>query len=591
MSIKKMKSGIQRKYLKYILALLLLALFLSSLCVTVYVRGKLETAIIDKYSFMCEKIGFSLDSQFQKTDEATAECILNEEIQKSLRAGTMDSGVERNILSKYFAYIDLEDVVEYCYVDNKRHVYTRSYSKITYHAFRKSNMGDFLEGEYGSTRWFWTEDTLFGTEKPSLFVGRYVRNMDYVQEPGMLFLKMDDSFLENLIVVHKDDAGDVIIGITDDEGNVCISRCPEGMELSKENREALSMLAKTAGNGMLMDGAKVKGGRLSAYRQMESGFIVFVFVPNQVLYMGMGQILFVMLGIYLVVVILAVILSVHFSKRLSKPIQDISRAMEGFRGNDYTRIEDMHTNTELDRIGYSYNEMLGNIEQLVKEIKEQEKEVHDMEMNVLINQINPHFLYNTLDTIYMLARINKEGTTMRMIQALSKYLRLCLSKGDSVVTVEDELENVKNYMEIQQIRNSNLFHYEVKCEIDPAREQITKLILQPIAENAIKYGFCDIYEGGIISIRVWKEDEYLTFEIYNNGVPMEEEMRDKINGLAHMSLSEMRNCFQEKKNGYGIVNIITRLRLKYVDDIVFCVRTEKDGTSFIIKVPGQNNDV
>lgn len=590
MNIKRPKSGIQRKYLKYILVLLLLALFLSSICVTVYVHGKLETAIIDKYSFMCEKMGFNMDSQFQKTDEATEECILNEEIQKSLRAGTMSSGVERNMLSKYFAYIDPEDVLEYCYVDNKRHVYTRSYSRITYHAFRKSRLEDFLGSEYSKTKWFWTEDTLFGMGKPALFVGRYVRNMDYAHEPGMLFLKMNPSFLENLIKDEKDDAPKVITGITDGKGDICISRCPEGMEISDENREVLSALAQTEENGLFMDGAKVEGGVLSAYRQKESRFIVFVFVPNRVLYMGMGQILFVMAGIYFIVMILAVVLSVHFSKRLSKPIQDISLAMEGFRGNDYSRMEELHTNTELDQIGYSYNEMLGNIEQLVKEVKEQEKEVHAMEMNVLINQINPHFLYNTLDTIYMLARINKEGTTMRMISALSKYLRLCLSKGGTVVTVEDELENVKNYMEIQQIRNSNLFHYEVQCEVDQEKEQIVKLILQPIVENAIKYGFRQIYEGGLIRIRVRKEGDYLVFEVYNNGIPMEEEICNKVNGLMYMSLAEMKNCFQTKKNGYGIVNIVTRLRLRYVDDIVFRVVREKDGTTFLIKVPGQKEE-
>lgn len=590
MNIKKSKSGIQRKYLKYILVLLLLALFLSSICIIVYVHGKLETAIIDKYSFMCEKMGFSLDSQFQKSDEATAECILNEDVQKSLRAGTMSRGVERNTLSKHFAYIDLEGISEYCYVDNKRHVYTRSYSRITYHAFRKSGLEDFLGTEYSSTKWFWTQDALFGTERPALFIGRYVRNMDYVHEPGMLFLKMNHSFLGDIINDEKDEAGNVIIGITDNRGNICLSRCPEGTEISEENTEALLKLAVTEGNGLFMDGVKVERGVLSAYRQKESGFIVFVFVPNKVLYMGVGQILFVMIVIYLVVMAAAVILSFYFSKKLSRPIQDISRVMEGFRGNDYTRMEELHTNTELDQIGYSYNEMLGNIEQLVKEIKEQEKEVHAMEMDVLINQINPHFLYNTLDTIYMLARINKEGTTMRMIQALSKYLKLCLSKGGNIVTVEDELENVKNYMEIQQIRNSNLFRYEMECRVDSEKEKIVKLILQPLVENAIKYGFSDIYEGGVIRVRVWKENDYLVFEVYNSGNPMEEEMCRKINGLPHMSLAEMKNCFREKKNGYGIVNIITRLRLNYMDDIVFEVAANKDGTTFVIKVPGQKSE-
>ena len=126
--------------------------------------------------------------------------------------------------------------------------------------------------------------------------------------------------------------------------------------------------------------------------------------------------------------------------------------MTQFDGNDFSRLIELNTNTELDQIGHSYNKMLKNIENLLAEIKEQEGVLRRTELNMLLAQINPHFLYNTLDTIYMLARINGEETTMKMIQALSKYLRLSLSKGSDIVTVEDELENVKSYMEIQQIR-------------------------------------------------------------------------------------------------------------------------------------------
>ena len=137
--------------------------------------------------------------------------------------------------------------------------------------------------------------------------------------------------------------------------------------------------------------------------------------------------------------------------------------------------------------------MLKNIEEFQNEVKNQQKELRISEMNTLISQINPHFLYNTLDTIYMLARINGEEKTMKMIQALSKYLRLSLSKGREIVTVEDELENVKSYMEIQQIRNENLFRYEIECKLsclfsdtDPyqtAFEDITKSIFDCIFHN------------------------------------------------------------------------------------------------------------
>ena len=117
--------------------------------------------------------------------------------------------------------------------------------------------------------------------------------------------------------------------------------------------------------------------------------------------------------------------------------------MTQFDGNDFSRLIELNTNTELDQIGHSYNKMLKILRIFWQRSKEQEGVLRRTELNMLLAQINPHFLYNTLDTIYMLARINGEETTMKMIQALSKYLRLSLSKGSDIVTVEDELENVK----------------------------------------------------------------------------------------------------------------------------------------------------
>ena len=169
----------------------------------------------------------------------------------------------------------------------------------------------------------------------------------------------------------------------------------------------------------------------------ETGFVVFSFVPDEVLNQGLAEIILVFCGdLFSFVIIVAVVLSMYFAERFTKPIQTINEAMTGFDGNDFERTIELHTNTELDEIGLSYNKMLANIQRLLEEIKDQEKELRTSELNMLISQINPHFLYNTLDTIYMLARINKEETTMKMIQALSTYLRLSLSKGSEIVTVE-----------------------------------------------------------------------------------------------------------------------------------------------------------
>lgn len=589
MKVLNRKSGIQKRYLRYTLALLVVTLILAGLGSWGYMQKNLTKAVSDKYEFVVEKMGISLDNLFEKSEEVTAECIIYEDVQKSLRAQPLEE-VEKSALSKYFAYVDLESIAEYCYVDNKGNVYTRSYSKVTYEEFQESGFENLLGDSYAGTQWIWTKDTLFGTDQDALFIGRYVHCMDYAHEPGMLFFKMDNDFLEKVIEEEDIYAAGITVGIVDVNGRVCASWGEKDYMDTDAGSEVARILSEERESGMIVDGEKVEGGVLSAYRQCESGMSVFIYVPNHVLNSGLSRMLVVMLGILLLVMVIAVVLSIYFSKRFTKPIQVISEAMTGFDGNDFSKTVHLNTRTELDQIGQSYNEMLGNIQRLLEEVKTQERELRTSELNMLMNQINPHFLYNTLDTIYMLARINGEETTMKMIQALSKYLRLSLSKGSDIVTVEDELENVKSYMEIQQIRNENLFRYEVDCQVNAQQTWVLKLILQPLVENAIKHGFCEIYEGGLIRIEIKEEEGKLVFVVFNSGLPMRQEEVEMINALNGKSLLEMKECFKDKQHGYGVGNVITRLRLKYGEDVQFNYETEENGTRCIIRIPDDGKE-
>lgn len=576
-----LKSGIQKRYLRYTAFLLGIALCLSGIGIGAYMRRNVTKVIVDKYGFLNEKSGIEMDNLYQKSDEVTAECIVYEDVQESLRKNELDK-VSRTALSKYFAYIDLEYVSEYCYVDNKQNVYRPYYSNITYADFENSGFADMLGGNYAKTIWFWTEDTLFKTGEPSLFIGRYVRSMEYAHEPGMLFLKMEDRFLEQVLMQEQIDEG-VIRGIFDENGKLCYVQGEDRAYLPEEQLK--KAFAEYPEDEKILDGIVVPSGVVSAYRQEESGMTAFSFVPNHVLNQGNSELLAVLVVIFLTVMAVALILSIYFSQRFTKPIQDITEAMTSFDGKNFEPVTELHTGTELDQIGHSYNEMLINTKNLLEEMKWQEKELRTSELNMLISQINPHFLYNTLDTIYMLARISKEETTMRMIQALSKYLRLSLSKGNDVVTIEDELENVKSYMEIQQIRNANLFQYEVDCQVDAKEIYVLKLLLQPLVENAIKYGFCDIYEGGEIRIGIRLVENELELSVYNSGKPMEKEMCRKLNELNQLSMAQMKESFPNKKKGYGIVNILTRLRLKYGDGVRIFYQTEAKGTRCTIRIP------
>lgn len=261
--------------------------------------------------------------------------------------------------------------------------------------------------------------------------------------------------------------------------------------------------------------------------------------------------------------------------------------MQEFQGGDFSKELHIHTNTELDTIGNAFNNMVKNIGRLVQEVKENERALRKSELNSLMYQINPHFLYNTLDTIYMLARISGEEVTMKMIQALSKFMKVSLSKGSDEIPVSDELEHVKSYMEIQKIRNNDLFQYEISCEEQLKDIPVLKLILQPLVENAIKHGFARIYQDGRIIIRVFQENNELVFHVANNGAVMEPETIELIAMMAKEDLASVRRAFQGQENGYGIGNIISRLRLKYGDQITFYYRSDAEETCCVIRIPMQ----
>lgn len=351
------KSGIQRKYLRYIMGLLLLAILLSSIGVWIYVRQSLTTEVTDKYEFLNEKMGLALDTLSKEADEGTAECITYDQVQESLKKASF-ADVEKNSLQKYFAYMNLDHVAEYCYVDNKNNVYARSYSHIDYEDFSDSHLEDYMGDSYAKTQWFWAKDTLFGTEKEALFIGRYVHSMEYASKPGLLLIKMNDSFLETILGKDRSMTDEVQIGILDKKGNLCAAWCPKGTKISDAVKQEVYKISAQKTSGILAKSRRVSGGVCSIYKESSSEMTVFTVVPSSVMTQGTMRVLTVLIGIYLFVAVVAVVLSIYFSKRFTSPIREISEEMTQFDGNDFSRLIELNTNTELDQIGHSYNKML-----------------------------------------------------------------------------------------------------------------------------------------------------------------------------------------------------------------------------------------
>lgn len=531
--------GIQSIFLKYVLTLLTIAMVLSGIGIGTLLGKNVNQATVSQYTYVNDRIAVLLQNEYARTDAVMKRCLESQEIQDSLRSRQPDS-IEKEKLELMLSYADLKYLETYVYVDNKQNLYLQAYRDTSYEKLCASGLKQALGDGYSKICWIWTKDKVFGREGNYLFIGRFMRNMEFHHEPGMLFFQINEGIFQNILKEAAQEDG--ICMILDTDRKLCYRTHKDSYEFSKKQQQRLrSKIAKYKNAGILQGRFDVKGlGTILFQTVSDSGFTAVTLIPDSIFHAVAVRNLIILLGVYAVIAVVAVICSVYFSRRFTRPVTQISNAMKEFEGGDFSSHLQLHTNTELDTIGNAFNNMVKNIEQLVQEVKENERALRKSELSSLMYQINPHFLYNTLDTIYMLARMNGEEVTMKMIQALSKFMKVSLSKGSDVIPVADELEHVKSYMEIQKIRNNDLFQYEISCEEHLKQVPVLKLILQPLVENAIKHGFAKIYEDGRIWIRVCQDQEELVFQIENNGEQMQLEIIELIQMMGEEELSAVR---------------------------------------------------
>ena len=166
---------------------------------------------------------------------------------------------------------------------------------------------------------------------------------------------------------------------------------------------------------------------------------------------------------------------------------------------------------------HSFNEMIKETRDLMDRILFEQRSKRKTEFQALQNQINPHFLYNTLDSIVYLSENKMNEKVIEMVVALSKFFRISISRGKNIILLKEELEHARNYLLIQQIRYHEKFTYEFDIDEDVLDEEVVKLTLQPLIENAIQHGINTEYGKGKIIIRAFKKDDYLYLEVEDDG--------------------------------------------------------------------------
>jgi len=282
--------------------------------------------------------------------------------------------------------------------------------------------------------------------------------------------------------------------------------------------------------------------------------------------------MFIMLGILLLSGVMSFLGLILVSSSITRPIDKLIKSMRAVENGEFKKVSVGTGNDEIAKLKTVYNSMIYKIEKLIEQIMVEQKIKRKAELNVLQAQIKPHFLYNSFDAISCLALEGKNDDVYKIIKSLGNFYRTSLSNGREVISVREELETVKSYLTILQIRYENLF--EINMDIDERCDEckILKLVLQPIVENSIYHGIKPSRRKGNIFISTSLKNDYVELVVQDDGVGISEDKLNMIKGL--------------NTEGIGLRSTIERLNIFYNGKGKLEVESKLlEGTKVTITIP------
>lgn len=279
------------------------------------------------------------------------------------------------------------------------------------------------------------------------------------------------------------------------------------------------------------------------------------FIPAEV-----QNLFFIILIIACIMVIIGVLASTVFTASMSRPVKELQLLMQQAEKGDLDVRFDGGNSEEIIKLGTSFNNMIIKIRDLIKLVYNEQRSKRKAELKTLQQQIKPHFLYNTLDTIQWMAQEHEADDIVEVVSALAKLFRTSISRGNEFISLQEEIDHTRNYLIIQKTRYEDKLSYKIDFDKSLAECKVIKLILQPLVENSIYHGIKQKVGNGRIKIKIYKEDDAIIMLVKDDGVGMDKKRVDDINAVLK----------EENKNntdfGYGIFNVNDRIRLFFGDD-------------------------
>ena len=286
--------------------------------------------------------------------------------------------------------------------------------------------------------------------------------------------------------------------------------------------------------------------------------------------------------VILLIIFIVILINSYISFRVTNPIRELEKSVKALEEGNLDADIYMGGSYEVQHLGKSVQDMKFRIKGLMQDIVNEHEEKRKSEFDSLQAQINPHFLYNTLDIIVWQIENEKQSEAVHTVTALARFFRLSLGKCKNIVTVKDEIDHVKNYLMIQHMRFKNKFDYEFDIAEDVLELPSLKLMLQPLVENAIYHGMEFMDGDGMIMVKAWRKEDELYLSVADNGLGMTE---DKV----EMILTGKSTSGNGRGSGIGVKNVNERIKLYFGEAYGLTIDSEPDeGTTVIIHLPAKD---
>ncbi len=310
-----------------------------------------------------------------------------------------------------------------------------------------------------------------------------------------------------------------------------------------------------------------------------TGWKLVAVIPTDSIWDNYGPILLFGLFIIFFSVFLLVFVNLHLSERISVPIKSLDRSVKALEAGKQDVDLAVNGPYEIEHLSHSIQSMVSTMRYLMDDIIQQERSKRRSELDVLQSQINPHFLYNTLDSVVWMNENGRTEEAILMVTSLARFFRIALSRGSNIIPLEDELEHARNYLNIQMMRYKNRFTANITVPEDVRKLYTIKLIVQPILENAIYHGMAGADDDGVINISAHRDGNDVVIEVSDNGPGMPEEVASRLLD-PHYTPTDTRG------SGIGLRNVHLRIGLTFGKQYGLTIVSEPDvGTMVKIRIP------